>query len=105
MLNMASTSTLLIGNGIILDLQGRRVIRYGSKVGVSQQQFRLLRVLMENAGCALTRDELFQSAWGQPGEDSTGTVRVHICSLRKVLGEPDPIITIRGYGYCFDDRQ
>jgi DNA-binding response OmpR family regulator len=71
----------------------------GHKVVLTQREFDLLDYLVRRAGQVVTRDELLESVWGfvYPGE--TRTVEVHVAQLRKKLGHPDLIETVRGLGY------
>jgi DNA-binding response OmpR family regulator len=71
----------------------------GRKVVLTQREFDLLDYLVRRAGQVVTRDELLESVWGflTPGE--TRTVEVHVAQLRKKLGQPDLIETVRGLGY------
>jgi two-component system, OmpR family, response regulator len=71
----------------------------GHRVTLTQREFDLLDYLVRRAGQVVTRDELLESVWGflSPGE--TRTVEVHIAQLRKKLGHPDVIETVRGLGY------
>ncbi|MBV9337819.1 MAG: response regulator transcription factor [Solirubrobacterales bacterium] len=71
----------------------------GREVELTQREFDLLEYLLRNAGKVVTRDQLLESVWGfiSPGE--TRTVEVHVAQLRKKLGRPDLIKTVRGLGY------
>ncbi len=68
-------------------------------VELTQREFDLLEYLVRRAGQVVTRDQLLESVWGflSPGE--TRTVEVHVAQLRKKLGEPSLIRTVRGVGY------
>ncbi len=71
----------------------------GREVELTQREFDLLEYLLRNAGQVVTRDDLLETVWGfiSPGE--TRTVEVHVAQLRKKLGHPDLIRTVRGVGY------
>jgi two-component system alkaline phosphatase synthesis response regulator PhoP len=75
------------------------VLVSGLEVELTQREFDLLEYLLRRAGHVVSRDELLQAVWGflSPGE--TRTVEVHIAQLRKKLGEPSLIRTVRGIGY------
>ena len=77
----------------------REVYVDGREVELTQREFDLLEYLLRNAGKVVTRDQLLESVWGflTPGE--TRTVEVHVAQLRKKLGRPDLIKTVRGLGY------
>jgi DNA-binding response OmpR family regulator len=77
----------------------REVTVDGNEVELTQREFDLLEYLLRNAGQVVTRDQLLESVWGfiSPGE--TRTVEVHVAQLRKKLGCPELIKTVRGVGY------
>ena len=80
--------------------RGAREVRVdGREVQLTQREFDLLDYLLRHAGQVVTRDQLLESVWGflSPGE--TRTVEVHVAQLRKKLGHPDLIRTVRGLGY------
>ena len=68
-------------------------------VMLTQREFDLLDYLVTRAGQMVTRDELLESVWGFMSPGETRTVEVHIAQLRKKLGHPDLIETVRGLGY------
>ena len=78
----------------------------GKLLELKPREFDLLALLVENAGRALTRDQILESIWGQDYYGDTRTVDVHIRWLREKIegnpGSPKQIITIRGVGYRFD---
>lgn len=86
-----------------IDLVRRRVLRFGEEVHLTPTEYDLLRVLVQEAGRVITHGHLLRSVMGRGYEDATGTLRVHIASLRKKL-ESDPsrpriITTEPGVGY------
>jgi DNA-binding response OmpR family regulator len=68
-------------------------------VSLTQREFDLLDYLVRRAGRVVTRDELLESVWGFVSPGETRTVEVHVAQLRKKLGHPDLIETVRGLGY------
>jgi two-component system, OmpR family, response regulator len=71
----------------------------GRQVALTQREFDLLDYLVCRAGRVVTRDELLESVWGFVSPGETRTVEVHVAQLRKKLGQPDLIETVRGLGY------
>lgn len=70
-------------------------------IELSTREFELLKYLMENAGIALSKEQIFDAVWGIDYGD-IGTVAVNIKSLRDKLEDDNKyIITIWGYGYKF----
>jgi two-component system, OmpR family, catabolic regulation response regulator CreB len=84
----------------------QRVIRCGGKtLDLSRNEYHLLVALMSHPGRVLSRDQLMEMAWPDPGAASDRTVDAHVKSVRSkiraVLPEFDPIETRRGMGYAF----
>ena len=89
-----------------LDRETHRVRRGVRDVHLGPTEFRLLEHLMEKRGRVFSRAQLLDSVWGQAVEIDERTVDVHVGRLRKALSrgrERDPIRTVRGAGYAFDD--
>jgi two-component system phosphate regulon response regulator PhoB len=99
-------ATLAAGD-LELDRETHRVRRAGRDVHLGPTEFRLLEFLMEKPGRVLSRGQLLDGVWGTAAEIDERTVDVHVGRLRKALTrgrEPDPIRTVRGAGYAFDER-
>jgi DNA-binding response OmpR family regulator len=69
------------------------------EVELTQREFDLLEYLLRHAGQVVTRDELLEAVWGFQSPGQTRTVEVHVAQLRKKLGHPELIRTVRGLGY------
>jgi two-component system, OmpR family, response regulator MtrA len=82
-----------------VDLRCRSVTVAGSTVVLRTLEFELLAELAQHAGHVVTRDRLLDRVWGLSFAGGTRTVDVHIAQLRKKLGRPDLIQTVRGVGY------
>ena len=62
---------------------------------------------MQNPGRVYSREQLLNAVWGHDIYVDERTVDVHVGRLRKLLNRgrrPDPIRTVRGVGYSFDER-
>ena len=90
-----------------MDLDRREVrIEGGEPVALTVLECRLLEYLMEKPGRVFTRSRLLDSVWGMAAEIDERTVDVHVGRLRKAISrgrERDPIRTVRGAGYSFDE--
>ena len=84
---------------ISLNKESFEVKKNNNVVELSTREFELLRYLMDNAGIALSKEQIFTSVWGDSYGD-IGAVAVNIKSLRDKIGEKY-IVTIWGYGYKF----
>ena len=83
-----------------VDLTSRRVTRAGEPVPLTNKEYELLTLFLQNQGTALCRDVILERVWGfdYDGADSR-TLDLHIQRLRKKLGWQERITTIRRYGY------
>ena len=89
-----------------LDRETRRVRRGARDIHLGPTEFRLLEYLLEKPGRVFSRAQLLDGVWGQAAEIDERTVDVHVGRLRKALSrgrERDPIRTVRGTGYAFDE--
>ena len=62
----------------------------------------MLALLTEEPGVARTHEEIIARVWDENWWGPTKTLDVHIASLRRKLGNPAWIVTLRGVGYRFD---
>jgi two-component system phosphate regulon response regulator PhoB len=100
-------SSLLKSGDIELDRETRRVHRAGREISLGPTEFRLLEFLMQSPGRVYTREQLLDGVWGRDVYIDERTVDVHIGRLRKAVKrgrEADPIRTVRGSGYSFNER-
>jgi DNA-binding response OmpR family regulator len=84
---------------VALDRDSHDVTVDGRPVELTAKEFDLLAFFMANAGVVVSRDLLLDRVWGQEYPGGTRTVDVHVAQLRRKLGRPDLIRTLRGTGY------
>jgi DNA-binding response OmpR family regulator len=84
---------------VVLDRESHDVTVAGKPVELTAKEFDLLAFFMANAGVVVSRDLLLDRVWGQEYPGGTRTVDVHVAQLRRKLGRPDLIRTLRGTGY------
>ena len=86
-----------------VDEDRAQIVFFGQPLGLSGTEFRLLRALCAKPGRVLSRGQLMEIAWDDPGTALERTVDAHVKSLRARLREVrpdlDPIETHRGFGY------
>ena len=78
----------------------------GEVVTVTDKEFELLRLLIENKGTTLKKEYIFNTIWGSDSESEPQTLTVHIKWLREKIEEdpknPKHIITVWGNGYRYE---
>lgn len=84
---------------VLLDGRSRRVSRDGVDVALSATEFRLLQVMMEASGEALSKDLLLRRIWGLDATTETTVLETYVSYLRRKLGSGVSIRTVRGVGY------
>jgi two-component system, OmpR family, phosphate regulon response regulator PhoB len=102
-----AVAEVLTAGDLSLDRKMRRVTRGGRDVNLSPTEFRLLEHLLQSPGRVYSRAQLLDAVWGREIYVDERTVDVHVGRLRKAITrgrERDPIRTVRGLGYSFDER-
>jgi DNA-binding response OmpR family regulator len=84
---------------LTLDLVDHKVHRNTQQIELSARELMLLKVLMREPGRVFSRTELCQRVWEHEHEYDTKLVEVFIGRLRKKIGEPQLIRTVRHVGY------
>ncbi|RYE32746.1 MAG: phosphate regulon transcriptional regulatory protein PhoB [Hyphomicrobiales bacterium] len=97
---------VLAAGDLELDRTTRRVRRAGSELHLGPTEFRLLEFLMQAPGRVYSRAQLLDAVWGRDVYIDERTVDVHVGRLRKAItpgDAKDPLRTVRGAGYAFDE--
>jgi len=84
---------------LAVDRRTRRVTIDGTTVALTPKEFDLLAFLADDAGAVRPRQELLENVWDPHWYGPTKTLDVHVASLRKKLGDPGWIETVRGVGF------
>jgi len=84
---------------LTLDLASHQTFRGGRPIDLSTRELMLLKVLMREPGRVFTRTELCERVWEHEHEYDTKLVEVFIGRLRRKIGEPALIHTVRYVGY------
>ncbi|MDB5506091.1 MAG: SphR [Devosia sp.] len=100
-------TTVMKAGDLELDRTAHRVRRAGREVHLGPTEYRLLEYLMRHPGRVYSREQLLDGVWGNDVYVDERTVDVHVGRLRKAINRgrsPDPIRTVRGAGYAFDEH-
>lgn len=85
--------------GVELDPAERTVLRDGRPVALSPKEFGVLEALLAAEGAAVSAEELLERVWDEHADPFTNSVRMTLVTLRRKLGEPPVVETVRGAGY------
>ena len=92
------TADDVVAGSIHIDLRAHRVVVAGSEVHLTGKEFDLLVLLARNAGAVVDRERILREVWHTTWYGSSKTVDVHVAALRRKLGDPALIETVRGIG-------
>lgn len=103
-LNKNSTAVFEIGE-LKIDLEKRLVLLKNSEIHLTKIEYKLLNVLVRNAGKVLTHSQLLQEVWGKNSIENGHYLRIYMQHLREKLEDdalsPKYIFTEVGVGYRF----
>lgn len=89
---------------LTFDIANHEVYRDARRIELSERELTLLKVVMREPGRVFTRTELCERVWEHPHEYDTKLVEVFIGRLRKKIGEPQLIHTVRHVGYTIREQ-
>ena len=93
----------IVSGPFVLSPRNRTLDKDGERVRLTQTEFTIIKLFMENPGRALSREEILENVWGPEYKGDLKIVDVNIRRLRLKIEEstamPQFITTIWGYGY------
>ncbi len=101
--DQVSVSELLTTGPFILNTRNRTLEKYGQRIRLTQVEYAIIKLFMQNPGRALSREEILAAVWGREFEGELKIVDVNIRRLRIKLEDnpnvPTYITTVWGFGY------
>jgi two-component system response regulator RegX3 len=94
----AAGSAAALGD-LVVDRRTRRATVEGRAVSLTPKEFDLLALLADDPGAVCSRQRILDEVWDPHWYGPTKTLDVHVASLRRKLGHPELIETVRGVGY------
>ena len=98
-------NTVFTSEYLTVDIAERKVTVNGQKLKLTPREFRLLALLVENAGHIMSHQQVLENVWGWEYIDDVDYVRIYISHLRQKIelnpSEPKYILTEPGVGYYF----
>ena len=90
---------VMSAGGIELDPAGRSAARGERTLDLTPKEFGVLEALMRAEGAAVSSEQLLERVWDENADPFTNTVRMTVMTLRRKLGDPSPVETVKGAGY------
>lgn len=95
----AVVSPILAIGDLVVDPNTRSVTRSGHAISLSPKEFGVLEVLAATPGRIVSAERLLEKVWDEYADPFTNAVRVTLVTLRRKLGEPPLIATVKKSGY------
>lgn len=95
---MGRTPSVVQIGDLLIDAEAGEVRRGGRRIDLTATEFRLLDYLAAQRGRVVSKGQILTRVWGYTAYDPN-LVEVHVSALRRKLGEPRLLHTVRGLGY------
>ena len=94
-------SRLVVGD-VEIDRARAEVRRAGVRLPLTAKESSILEQLVDHVDTVVTRSHLIEHCWDETHDPMSNVVDVHVSSLRRKLGDPCPIRTVRGQGFILE---
>lgn len=95
---IAVAPRLTVGD-LVVDTVAHTVTRAERPIVLTPKEFGVLEVLASSPGAAVSAETLLEKVWDEYADPFTNAVRVTMATLRRKLGPPDIIVTVKKTGY------
>ena len=99
----SATSELLTQGPFVMNIRNHTLEKNGSRIRLTQVEYSILKLFMQNPGRALSREDILAAVWGRDYEGELKIVDVNIRRLRIKIEDdttnPAYITTVWGFGY------
>jgi DNA-binding response OmpR family regulator len=100
--NRRKSNQIAIG-GLFLDTDAKALIKDGEAVKLTATEYKILELLMSNAGIVFSAEDIYERVWNEPAYSIENTVMVHIRRIREKIEinpkEPNYLKVVWGIGY------
>ncbi len=95
----------LTAGDVVVDVEARRVVKGGNPVVLTNKEFGLLVLFMQNKNVALFRETLYEKVWEDEYISDSRTLDLHVQRLRKKLGWEQSLVAVYKVGYRLEVPQ
>jgi two-component system response regulator RegX3 len=88
----------LVVGALLVDPRAHRATLEDRELALTAKEFALLELLARDPGAVVSRERILAEVWDTTWYGSAKTIDVHVASLRRKLGDPGWIETVRGIG-------
>lgn len=90
---------------VLVDMEARRVMKAGRLVELTNKEFGLLKLFVENKNVALFREKLYEKVWEEEYFGDSRTLDIHVQRLRKKLGWEHNLVAVYKVGYRLEAEE
>ena len=90
---------------VVVDMEARRVMKAGRLVELTNKEFGLLKLFVENKNVALFREKLYEKVWEEEYFGDSRTLDIHVQRLRKKLGWEHNLVAVYKVGYRLEAEE
>ena len=90
---------------VVVDMEARRVMKAGRLVELTNKEFGLLKLFVENKNVALFRERLYEKVWEEEYFGDSRTLDIHVQRLRKKLGWEHNLVAVYKVGYRLEAEE
>ena len=90
---------ITVSGAVSIDSRARRVCVAGREVSLTPKEFDLLSLLADDPGAVVDRPRILRDVWGTQWYGTSKAIDMHVSGLRRKLGDPGVIETVRGIGF------
>lgn len=93
------TEQVLHAGDVVVDLESRKVTKAGCPVVLTNKEYGLLVLFMQNKNIALFKEKLYERVWGDEYLADSRTLELHVQRLRKKMGWEKCLVAVYKVGY------
>ena len=93
------TENLLVAGDIAVDMEARKVTKAGKPVVLTNKEYGLLVLFMQNKNIALFKEMLYEKVWGDEYIADSRTLELHVQRLRRKMGWERNLVAVYKVGY------
>lgn len=101
----AQSPSMISACGFTIDMLAKTVMQGNHFISLTNKEYSILEYLMSNQGKVISQSELIEHVWDSEVDLFSNTLKFHMHSLKKKLGQENLILTIRGQGYIIKGEQ
>ena len=89
----------LSAGDVVVDMEARMVTKAGVPVVLTNKEYGLLVLFIQNKNIALFKESLYEKVWGEEYDGDSRTLELHVQRLRKKMGWENQLVAVYKVGY------